>query len=90
MSILSRFALLIDYSRDRLFATPSVNTSEAAFVKDQLGLYFLPKDANLVVELVSPGSPAQAAGFKAGDRIARIDQKPASVWTEPALRDLRD
>ncbi len=90
VSILSRFALLIDYSHDRLFVMPSVNTSDVVFGKDRLGLYFLPKDANLVVELVAPGSPAQAAGFKAGDQITQVNQKPASAWTAPALRDLRD
>ncbi len=90
VSILARFALLIDYSHDRLFATPAANALSAPFVKDRLGLYLVRKDANFTVELVSPGSPAQAAGFKVGDQLARIDQQSNDAWTEPALRDLRD
>ena len=43
-----------------------------------------------VVEYVSPGGPAEAAGLKPGDRIALIDRKPPEAWPDAALRDLRN
>lgn len=90
LPILARFQLIIDYSHDRLFATPSSDWGAVPFLKDRLGLYLTKKEATLVVKFVSPGSPAQAAGFKIGDAIRLIDQKPAEAWPENALRALRD
>jgi len=55
-----------------------------------LGLAVNLKGAALEVMFVSPGSPAAAAGIKTGDRIKRIDQKPAVQWSQPALRTLSD
>jgi len=35
---------------------------------------------------VTPGSPAEKAGFQAGDRILSIDGEPVSKWDDLALR----
>jgi C-terminal processing protease CtpA/Prc len=75
--MLARFRLVIDNSHDRLYAIPNNDAPTVPFVKDRLGLTLGRKDANLVVVyFVAPGSPAQAAGFEAGDTITRIDLTP--------------
>jgi hypothetical protein len=88
LPILSRFHLVIDYSHDRLWLTPDAQTSGAPFPKDRLGLWLDAKDGALVIAFVAPGSPAQAAGLEAGQRIATIDGKPASAWPADARRAL--
>jgi len=90
LPILSRFRLIVEFSRDRLFAVPVKDTANAPFVRNRLGLAVNLKGAALEVMFVSPGSPAAAAGIKTGDRIKRIDQKPAVQWSQPALRTLSD
>jgi len=105
LPMLARFRLIVDYSHDRLFATPTADASNAPFSRDRLGLYLDRKGAVLVVGFVAPGSPAKTAGFKIGDVIARIDnvrsgEKPidlnqidqpsTSAWSETTFRALRD
>jgi len=84
LALLSRFRLIIDYSHDRLYAAPYTDKLTTTFAKDRLGLTYSAKGSTLIVDLVSPGSPAQAAGLKVGDTITRVDQlvdeKPVQVW----------
>jgi hypothetical protein len=87
--VLERFQLIVDYSHDRLFATPYPEI-EAPFGKDRLGIHGINKDDAIVVDFVSPGSPAQAAGLKIGDKISAINQSPTIVWNEAKLRELRN
>jgi hypothetical protein len=87
--LLMRFHLIIDYSHDRLFAAPD-NEVEAPFVKDRLGFYGSGKDGAILVDFISPGSPAQTAAIRVGDRVTLIDQLPADHWTEAELRLLRN
>lgn len=90
LPVLSRFHLIIDYTHDRLYATPYAGAAAATFVKDRLGLT-LQKDAGgFAVEFVAPGGPAEASGLKPGDHITLIDGKPAPAWSEDALRTLRN
>ncbi|MGA7710281.1 MAG: aspartyl protease family protein [Rhizomicrobium sp.] len=89
LSILARFRLIIDYSHDRLYATPYADATSVPFAKDRLGLSFVKDSTGLVVKFVSPNSPAQTAGFKAGDKIVSIDQKPVPAWSDSALVTLR-
>ena len=89
LPILARFRLIIDYSHDRLYAAPYANAASTPFAKDRVGMTVIKENTDLVVEFVSPGSPAEAAGFKIGDRIAMIDRKPAAAWTEFSLDTLR-
>ncbi len=89
LSILARFRLIIDYSHDRLYATPYADATSMPFAKDRLGLSFVKNGTGLVVKFVSPDSPAQAAGFKIGDKIVSIDQKTIQAWSDSALATLR-
>jgi hypothetical protein len=73
LGVVSRFHLIIDSSHDALYATPYAHTVSAPWAKERLGLGLTPKDSHLAVRFVAPGSPAQAAGFKSGDVITRID-----------------
>ena len=89
LPILARFRLVIDYAHDRLFAAPYPDAAKTAFDKDRLGLFLDRKGAEVLVIFVAPGSPGEAAGFKAGDRIAQIDHNPAAVFPDRALHALR-
>jgi hypothetical protein len=89
LPILSRFRLIIDYSHNRLYAVPYGDVTRAPLSKDRLGLFVTKEDADFAVKFVAPNSPAEAAGFKAGDKIAMIDGKPAQAWPETAFADLR-
>jgi C-terminal processing protease CtpA/Prc len=50
----------------------------------------LPKDGVFEVGFVSPGSPADKAGLKAGDRIRLINHKPPSAWPHDVLTRLSE
>lgn len=89
LPVLSRFRLIIDYSHGRLWAVPYPDAGRAAFAKDRLGLALNKKDTRFGVEFVAPDSPAEAAGFKTGDRITLIDGKPAQAWPETEFANLR-
>ena len=45
-----------------------------------MGLTLSKKDPDFVVAFVSPSSPAEAAGFKNGEKISLIDGKPFAAW----------
>ena len=87
LPILSRFRLLIDYPHDRIWMTPQPQPN-APFAKDRWGLLMLPKDGVFEVGFVSPGSPADKAGLKPGDRIRSVNHKPPSAWPYDALTKL--
>lgn len=89
LSVLARFRLIIDYAHDRLYAAPYADAASAPFARDRLGLSLVKGDGGFSVEFVAPGSPAQGAGFKAGERISHIDGKPALAWSDAALTQLR-
>jgi membrane-associated protease RseP (regulator of RpoE activity) len=89
LPVLARFELIVDYTNNRLYVIPNPNLLHQPFARDRLGLWLNKKDSDLVVEFVSPDSPAQAAGLKVGDRITAINGKPAQVWSETSLADLK-
>jgi hypothetical protein len=89
LELLARFRLIVDYPHDRLYAVPNTDTESVPFAKDRLGLYLSKQGSTFVVDFVSPGSPAQTAGFKTGERIAMIDQKAGPAWTQVELTNLR-
>jgi hypothetical protein len=89
MNVLARFRLVVDYSHDMLYAVPYAHAGNIPFLKDRLGMIFMKNDSSLEVRFVSPGSPAQAAGFKTNDRITLINQKPVKAWPESSLANLR-
>ena len=88
LPIFSRFHMVIDFSHDRLWMAPAADAATAPFAKDRLGLSLLPKDGAFEVWFVSPGSPADKAGLKTGDRIRLINHKPPSAWPHDVLTRL--
>ena len=78
MPVLSRFGLTTDYARNRLLLTPRPDALAAPFVKDRAGALVRPAEGGLAIALVAPGSPAEAAGLKAGQLITALDGRPAS------------
>jgi hypothetical protein len=89
LPVLSRFRLVIDYPHDRLYATPYADAAQAPLPKDRLGLVLKKDDATFTVQFVAPNSPSQAAGFKVGDKITKIDGKQPTAWTEASIVDLK-
>jgi len=85
LPLLSKFRLVIDYSRNRLYAAPDPASVRTPIAKDRIGLALGRKDADFAVAFVAPHSPAEAAGFKAGERIRLIDGKPLDAWPRSAI-----
>jgi hypothetical protein len=65
-ALLSRFNLLIDFSRSRVWMTPNQRAA-TPFRRGVTGLIY---GEDMVLDMVAPGSPARTAGFRTGDRIA--------------------
>jgi predicted metalloprotease with PDZ domain len=89
LPVLARFRLILDYSHNRAYALPYADAARAPFAKDRLGLSLDKEDAGFAVGFVAPDSPAQAAGFKVGDKITLIDGNSAEAWPGTSFADLR-
>ncbi len=76
--LLSRFRVLFDYPHGVLWLEPGPHLA-APLPKDRCGLGLQWADGSLTVAFVAPGSPAAAAGWKAGERVAALDGKPAGA-----------
>jgi predicted aspartyl protease len=76
LQVLSRFRMTIDFAGDRLWLMPYADATTRAFRKNRAGLSLAPENGRLVVDHVARGSPAERAGWKAGEAITAIDGKP--------------
>ena len=86
LPLLAKFSLIIDYPHSRLYAIPNSGTTMTSIEKDRIGLVLDKKVTNgFSVAFVSPNSPAEAAGFKKGDKISLIDGKPFGAWPTQAI-----
>jgi hypothetical protein len=86
LPLLAKFRLIIDYQHSRLYAIPNSGTAMTSIEKDRIGLVLDKKVTNgFSVAFVSPHSPAEAAGFKKGDKISLIDGKPFEAWPTQAI-----
>jgi hypothetical protein len=86
LPLLAKFRLIIDYPHSRLYAIPNSGTAMTPIEKDRIGLVLDKKVTNgFSVAFVSPNSPAEAAGFKKGDKISLIDGKPFEAWPTQAI-----
>jgi hypothetical protein len=85
LPLLAKFRLIIDYPHNRLYAIPNAEASRTPIAKDRIGLILSKGDSQFSVVFVAPNSPAEAAGFKKGDKIAQIDGKPPGAWPRPAI-----
>jgi predicted metalloprotease with PDZ domain len=86
--VLGRFHLWIDYPHDALHVVPVPTLVAAPFERARLGIAADADAGHLRVIHVAQGSPAAAAGFRAGERIASIDGRPAAEWTPSERRAL--
>ena len=89
-AILSRFRVILDYSRRRVILEPNASLDDP-FEADMsgLGLVVSPPDLRTVrVARVQEDSPASGAGVRAGDVIERADGRPAGEIGLPALREM--
>jgi hypothetical protein len=71
------FDMTYDYGRHLVWIGPRGECLEPPF--NHAGLRVTKDGDGLAVTLVVPGTPAEAAGIKPGDRIASIDGKEAST-----------
>lgn len=78
MPILSRFELTTDYTRGRLLLRPRPEVLSAPFPKDRVGALTRLVEGVFTVALVAPGSPAEAAGLKVGQKITAVNGRAAS------------
>jgi hypothetical protein len=78
LPLLAKFRLIIDYSHNWLYALPIAEAVKTPVPKDRIGLVLSKTDRDVV--FVAPGSPAEAAGFKTGDKIRLIDGKSIDAW----------
>jgi hypothetical protein len=75
--------IILDYKSDSLFVSRNA-PPPAPFAGDRVGLALMPLASGFEVVFVAPGSPADRAGWKAGERIAAINGKPVMPRTERA------
>jgi hypothetical protein len=78
--VLSRFRVIFDYSRKRMILEPGPRFAEP-FDFDMSGLSVqVEGDAfdRFTVSRITPGSPAEAAGFAVGDRIVAVNGEPVA------------
>jgi len=86
LPLLAKFRLIIDYSHNRLYAIPDAVAENKPIEKDRIGLVLDRKSTDAFsVAFVAPNSPAEAAGFKKGEKIALIDGKPFAAWSLEAI-----
>lgn len=71
-SIFSRFRIVFDYPGDRMFVEPGAGW-DRPFRVNRTGIQARLVDGELDVRFVAPGSPAEAAGLKLGDRIVAVN-----------------
>ncbi|WP_430425056.1 aspartyl protease family protein [Phenylobacterium sp.] len=90
MPILSRFRLTTDYANQRLLLTPRSDVVTQPFPKDRSGLVTRFAAGAFTLGLVAPGSPAEAAGLKAGQVITAINGKPSAELGVAGLTALRN
>ncbi|WP_269713649.1 aspartyl protease family protein [Caulobacter sp. NIBR2454] len=89
MPILSRFDLTTDYSRGRILLKPRPEAVGLPFSKDRSGLVTQFKDGVFTLSMVAPGSPAEAAGLRAGQTITAVNGQPAKDLGGAGLSKLR-
>jgi len=88
LGVLGRFRLVTDFAGDRLWLGADPATLAQPFPRDRLGLSLRKEGDAIVVQRVSPNSPAAEAGWTAGERIAAIDGAPAAELDAAALRSV--
>ena len=81
MDVLSRFRLIIDYSKNQMHLEAGPDWHSRPFRRDRLGFKVALRDGTVAVVQVSENSPADRAGLKPGQRIARVNGRAVTVAT---------
>jgi hypothetical protein len=76
LPVFSRFRIVTDYGRDRLWLIPSAEALQKPFRKNRSGLGSAFAGDRLRVVHVSRGGPAERLGWKEGEEIVAIDGLP--------------
>ena len=87
---LSRMRLVVDGERNAAYVAPS-DSPPKPYEHNRLGAVFTPKDldSDPLIARVAPGSPAEEAGVRDGDRLLAIGGLDATRWrTDPAVMPL--
>jgi hypothetical protein len=87
LGFLSRFVVTIDFPNGTLYLKKG-KQFDKPFTVNQSGLDFTRKNGKTVVADLGKGSPAEAAGFKAGDVLVQVGAKKAAEASLLQLRSL--
>jgi hypothetical protein len=88
LGLLSRFNLVFDYHRRRLFVEPN-NTFHIPFEYNMSGMVLARAEGgHLTVRRIHADSPAEEAGLAVGERIVKIDGRSAGSYDFFELRAL--
>lgn len=88
--ILSRFTLIFDYYRGKLYLAPNKYYDDQ-FKYDRSGLQIIASGSTLntfIIYNVIPGSPAAEAGIQAGDEIRRLNGQWAPLTNLQAITSI--
>ena len=89
--ILRHFEITFDQSTNRVaFFRESSDLALTTPAKQSAGLSFSKARAYWKINAVAPDSPAEAAGFKVGDLVSRINGEPVEAWNLERFRELVD
>ena len=86
--IWSKFRVIADYSRDRLYLIATAGTNLQGLPRNRAGLRVIQEGPALRVLLVARHSPAERAGWRRGEKIIAVDGHPidATYWASGVWR----
>jgi hypothetical protein len=73
LPILRRFRVITDFPDASVFVVPTQHDLHLPFAKNRTGLTLSLDGDTLRIDHISPSSPAEIAGLRLGDRIAKVD-----------------
>jgi len=85
--VLKRFVVTLDYDHYTMYLKPVPPPVADLDTFDRSGIWINSDPQGFKIVEVSRGTPAEAAGLKAGDVIVAVDGKPASAMTLYGLRE---
>lgn len=85
LGVLGRFRIISDFGHGHLWITADPAQLNQPFSRNRVGLSLRKTSGVLVVDFVAEGSPAEVAGWMAGDRILAIDDVVADDLDQAAL-----
>lgn len=85
-TVLSRFSVTFDYSRNKLYLIKSANLNDP-FPGDRSGLAVDKADYYFTVIHVVPGSPGAEAGVQVGDQVMAVDGQPINKIRPLTMRN---